>query len=605
MLVPLIGVIQAFFSNILNFFLNNGITFYLYDDIFLFLGVVISLLLNYKNLIRMAKRIDRKYYFMLLVVVLLFLAIALVFVTPTFMIYNDEYIYGAIGKSMIYNHLAGICSFSSANYCVPGTEGLFHQPTGWAFLEAIAFLVAGVKIPTMFGLELIVSTIAVMLIFYVAYDLFDDPRIAVASSLVLALTPIFMRYARSAVPDMSTLMFGLLSILLLMEYMRTKRFSLGIAAVFATVYTLTTKVDGIIIIPVLMSVLLLYRYNFSGIKAKAQVRKLLLLVVVLAIVALPQVMFLLIANQHGFGVNSGSPKFSLSDFLSNLPQNTLFWFGAYTDVLYPYNGINYTYNVEFPITYTLFAIAGLFFAYKQKKYRNMALLVVWFLAIFVFYTAYYAGGALYSDGDDIRYFLSALPVISILASLAVVSIYDLILNKMQKRKRMRKKETKRFSAIILFVIFAVLLSEGLVQIFTIVAQNPSQYFAFAAERSSYQMIEAYYNEIPANSMVITFKPPLWYLLGRPNIYITWITIPGYASEYANLSRNGVYFDYGIGCDESATAYYQSTEGICNSFMNTHVTEPLIVEPFNKDSWNTSLGIYKVLGTVNSTNNSST
>ncbi|MEM0201605.1 MAG: glycosyltransferase family 39 protein [Candidatus Micrarchaeaceae archaeon] len=602
MLMPLIGAIQAIFSNFLNFFSNEGITFYFYDDIFLFLGVVVSLSLNYKSLIKMARRVDRKYYLMLLAVILLFLAIALVLVTPTFMIYNDEYIYGAIGKSMIFNHLAGICSFSSANYCMPGTEGLFHQPTGWAFLEAIAFLVTGVKIPTMFGLELIVSTIAVILIFYVAYDLFDDQRIAVASSMLLALTPIFMRYARSAVPDMSTAMFGLLSILLLMEYMRTKKFSLGIAAVFATVYTMTTKVDGIVIIPVLMSVLLLYRYNFSGTKAKAQVYKLLLLIVVLAIVALPQVMFLLIANQHGFGVNPGLPKFSLSDFLSNLKQNTLFWFGAYTDAVFQYEGTNYIYNVEFPITYTLFAIAGLFFAYKQKRYRNLVILGLWFLIIFIFYTAYYAGGALYSNGDDIRYFLLAFPVISIFASLTAISAYDLALTKM--RKRVRKNEMRKLAPIILFVIFAVLLSEGLVQIFTIVAQNPSQYFAFAAERASYQMIESYYNEIPSNSMIVTFKPPLWYLLGRPNIYVSWITIPTYASAYANLSKNGVYFDYGISCSEGARAYYQSTAVICNDFMNTHITEPLVVEPFDKDSWNTSLGIYKVLGTVNSTSNSS-
>ncbi len=601
MLMLLVGALQTLFPNLFNFFSNNGITFYFYDDIFLFSGVAAALLLNYRNLFQMAKRINRRYYLMLLAVMLLFLAIALIFVTPTFMIYNDEYIYGAIGKSMIYNHLAGICSFSSANYCVPGTEGLFHQPTGWPFLEAIAFLVAGVKIPTMFGLELVVSAIALILIFYVAYDMFEDPRIAVASSLILSLTPIFMRYARSAVPDMSTAMFGLLSILLLMEYMRTKKFSLGIAAVFATIYTMTTKVDGIIIIPVLMSVLLLYKYNFSGPKAKAQAYRLILLIAVFAIVALPQFMFLLIANQHGFGVSTGQPKFSLSDFLSNLPQNTLFWFGAYTDTIFKSDGVSYVYNVEFPITYTLFAIAGIFFAYKQKRYRNLSLLILWFIAILAFYTAYYAGGALYSDGDDIRYFLSAFPVISILAALAALSIYDSVMYKL--RKHMRKSNRIYVSYAVLLIIFAILLSEGLAQIFTIVAQNPSQYFAFAAERASYQLIEQYYKSIPANSIVLTFKPPLWYLLGRPNIYATWSTIPSYAAEYANLSRNGVYFDYGISCGEGAIAYYQNTSVICENFMATHILKPLVVEPFDKDSWNTSLGLYEVIGTINSSNSS--
>ena len=600
MFIPFISAIISLFSNIMTFFSSNGLVLYLYDDIFLFSGVVILLAINYRSLLSMAQRIDRKYYFALLGVILVFLAVALIFVTPTFMIYNDEYIYGAIGKSMIYNHLAGICSFSSANYCVPGTEGLFHQPTGWAFLEAIAFLVTGVKIPTMFGLELIVAAIAVVLVFYVAYDMFEDSRIAVASSLILALTPLFMRYARSAVPDMSTAMFGLLAVLMLMEYMRTKKFALGLAFIFAATYTMTTKVDGVIIIPVLLLVLLTYRYNFSGPKARPQAYKLLALFIILALVAFPQVIFLLIANQHGFGVHPGLPKFSLSDFMQNLPQNVLFWFGAYDYVVFPYQGVNYIYSIEFPVTYTIFAILGIVFLAKRKDTRNLALLLSWFLAIFAFYTAYYAGGALYSDGDDIRYFLLAFAPLSILASAALFGMHDIAVKRIKLHNR-NKRTVRRASIAIFLVLLAILLSEGLVQVFTIVAQNPSQYFAFAGERASWQLIESYYHSIPANSMVVSFKPPLWYLLGRPTIYVSWTTISQYGQELANLSANGVYFDYGISCDEGARAYYQSTEAICTDFMSTHKTEPLIILPFDKDSWDTTLGIYRVTGAVNSSN----
>ncbi|MGC8537632.1 MAG: ArnT family glycosyltransferase [Candidatus Micrarchaeia archaeon] len=603
MFIPFISAIISLSSNIMAFFSNNGIVLYLYDDILLFSGVAILLTINYKSLLSMAQRIDRKYYLALLGVLLVFLAIALILVTPTFMIYNDEYIYGAIGKSMIYNHLAGICSFSSANYCVPGTEGLFHQPTGWAFLEAIAFLVTGVKISTMFGLELIVAALAVVLVFYVAYDMFEDPRIAVASSLVLALTPLFMRYARSAVPDMSTAMFGLLAALLLMEYMRTKKFALGLALIFAATYTMTTKVDGVIIIPVLLLVLLTYRYNFSGPKARLQVYKLLALVIIFVLVAFPQIIFIFIANQHGFGVNPGLPKFSLSDFMQNLPQNALFWFGTYDYTTFSYRGISYIYSVEFPVTYTIFAILGIIFLAKRKDTRNLALLLSWFLAIFVFYTAYYAGGALYSDGDDIRYFLLAFAPLSILASVALFGTYDLAVKRI-KLHHPNKKTKKHMATAIFLVLLAILLSEGLVQIFMIVAQNPSQYFAFAGERASYYLIESYYKSIPANAIVQTFKPPLWYLLGVPNIYVTWNTIPSYAQAYANLSKGGVYFDYGVNCVEGARAYYQNTSNICYNFMHTHITTPIVIEPFDKDSWNTTLGLYKVLGTTNASNSSS-
>ena len=603
MFIQIISMVLSILSNTLNFFSNNGIVFYLYYDIFLFVGLLASIAVSYKSIAEMARRISRREYVALLAAVLIFIAIALIFVTPTFMIYNDEYIYGAIAKSMIYNHLAGICSFSSGNYCVPGTEGLFHQPTGFSFIEAIAFLVTGVKIPTMFGLQLIISTLAVILVFYVAYDLFEDYRIAALSSLVLALTPIFMRYARSAVPDMSTTMLGLLSVLLLMEYMRSKRFILGVAAVFAAVYTMTTKVDGVIIIPILMSVLLTYRHNFSGSKAKSQLYSLLALVILLFAVAFPQVMFLLIANQHGFGVNPGLPKFSYSDFISNLPENILFWFGTYTYATFPYNGVNYIYNVEFPITYTLFAILGAILLVVKKNYRNLALLLLWFLAVFLFYTSYYAGGALYSNGDDIRYFLLAFAPISILASVSTFYIYDAYQKKI-RLMHLSQQLRKRISAAILATLLVILFSTSVYQIFAIVAQNPSQYFAFAAERASWEMVESYYHSIPANSMVVSFKPPLWYLLGRSTIYTSWTTMSQYEQEFENLSVNGVYFDYGISCDEGARAYYQSTAEICANFMAEHKTEPLIILPFDKDSWNTALGIYKVLGAANTSNSSS-
>ena len=602
MFIQIISMILSIFSSILGFFSSNGIIFYLYYDIFLFAGLLLSIAVSYKSIVEMARRVSKREYIPMLAAVLVFIAIALIFVTPTFMIYNDEYIYGAIAKSMIYNHLAGICSFSSGNYCVPGTEGLFHQPTGWSFIEAIAFLITGVKIPTMFGLQLIISTLAVILIFYVAYDMFEDYRIAALSSFILAMTPVFMRYARSAVPDMSTAMFGLLSILLLMEYMRSKRFVVGVAAVFAAVYTMATKVDGVIIIPILMSVLLTYKYNFSGRKAKSQLYSLLVLVILLFVVGFPQIMFLLIANQHGFGVNPGLPKFSYSDFTYNLPQNVLFWFGAYTYVVFPFKGVNYIYNVEFPITYTLFAILGAILLFAKKNYRNLALLVLWFLAIFLFYTSYYAGGALYSNGDDIRYFLLAFAPISILASFSTFYIYDAYQKKAQLM-HLSQQMRKHTSIIVLTILLVIMLSVGMYQIFTIVAQNPSQYFAFAGERASWQLIESYYHNIPADSMVVSLKPPLWYLLGRPTIYASWITLPQYEQEFENLSANGVYFDYGISCAEGARAYYQSTAAICADFMAEHKTEPLIILPFDKDSWDTVIGIYKVLGPANASNSS--
>ncbi|MGC8670142.1 MAG: ArnT family glycosyltransferase [Candidatus Micrarchaeia archaeon] len=598
-MLPLLAAgIGGLFSNIVDFFSSNGIYIYLYYGIFLLASLLLTLSISVVVARKEFSFISRKDYAMLLLVLVLFTAFELIAVKPTFQLYNDEYIYGSIAKSIVYDHAAGICSFSSPLHCVPNTFGLFHEPVGWPILEAAAFAMFGVSFSVMFNLSFLIALASIVLVFLIASLIFEDKRIALLSSILFAFTPLFMTYARATLPDPVLDMFILLSVFLAMIYMRSKRTVVGLATIFAAGYAMMAKVDGIIVIPILLVVLLLDRHNFKGAHAKRDLVKFSALLIVGFALLTPDFIFVVIANEHSFGAAQNQAKMSIDNFVSNVGQNTLFYFGVY-DKVYE-NG--YYYYDEFPITYTALALFGAALGLKRKKYREITMLFLWFGIVFAFYAAYYGGGVLYSTGDDVRYLASSFPVVAMLAAYGIVGIGDLSTApktskvRMGRRRKLAHAKKTLMSSIFTVIILVAVASELAYLIYSFVLVKPSNMYSFAAYRADKQFILAHYNEIPNNCYVLTFKPPLWYLLNKSNIYITWANQSYYYNTLMNDSKGCWYFDESTDCFMNYTQYiYGNNEMQCSYFMHHLKLQPIAIEPYNKLGWNVTFGLYKVIG----------
>ena len=449
-------------------------------------------------------------------------------------------------------------------------------------------------------MELLFSVFSIVLIFLIVYVLLKDLRVGILSSAILAFTPLFMSYSRSNILDTPAVTFLLLSVFLLSVYVKRKSMLAGIAAVFSIAYMLNMKVDMVFAIGVLLLLLLLDKDKFDGPEVTKNLKRLALLLIIAAIVAFPALLYVYAASNFSFGAPQGQPNFSFAYLRSNFVENLLFWFGVY-DKVYVAVFHSYYYD-EFPLAYSVFALAGALFLFLSKKYRELAFFLLWFAIVFLFYTSYYAGGVNYSAGDDVRYFISAFPVIAVLAAYGFVSIFNLANKKKFFALSGNSKQHKNAplnAYLFLGVMLVLLFGESAWFFSTVVTMSPYHIYPFAAERYDERFIMQNYKLIPPNCFVLTFKPPLWYVLGRGNIYAGWANLSSYNSKLMNLSHGCLYFDYSISCYINLTGF-PNTEQQCEQVMKSYKMYPIAISHLDNYSWNVSFYLFKILGPANST-----
>lgn len=584
-------------SGLINY-LKMDFEIYFYYYAFLFAALILAIIIAVPILKKDSLKIKKRTLKILVLIIIAFLASEIIFVTPFHLIYNDEYIYESIAKTMLYQHEFGVCSFSSQLYCVPGTIGIFHQPGGWPLIEAVGFSIFGVSNNVAFDTNLLFGAFSVLLLFLISIELFRDESAAMLASLIFAFLPLFDTYVRTAIPDLSTTMFELLTIYFALFYMRTKKTSIGVAAVFAASYTLVTKVDGIIIIPLLLLILISNRHIFEGNAAKRQIRVLGILIVLFIIISVPALIFTYISSLHSFGANvsAGQTKFGISYLGNNTVNNALFFLGAYDSV--HVSRYNYVYHVEFPVEITLLGIIGLIYLGGSGMRRELLFLIGWFALIFVFYSSYYAGSTLYGLGVDTRYYLADFAALSIMAGAGGSYLYS------KSTPYLKNPSKKGYGKKQYFAIFLAILiiSQSLFQLITIVSLPPSKIATYSAERADESFLLQQYAKIPDGCSVATFKAPFWYVMNKSNVYASWLSLPEYQQPLQNISHGCLYFDYGISCyiNSSAQGAPQNTQSTCNTIMSEYVTQPVSTYNYRQFGWNVTFGLYKLLAKYNKT-----
>ncbi|MDE1822924.1 MAG: glycosyltransferase family 39 protein [Candidatus Micrarchaeota archaeon] len=596
-MIALLGILSSAF---LPFYNNFGtIYFVYYIDVLALLAA--ALVIARKEIASQFAGIGRRGWYPIMAVIAAFLLVELLLVQPYHLVYNDEYIYMSIAKSMITDHVFGICSFSTATHCVPGTTGFFHQPGGWPLLLAAAFSIFGIGIGTAYYLTLLMSAISVLLVFLISYMLFSDARQALMSSVALASIPLFLSYSRTSLADPSALAFLLLSILLFMVYLRQKSLRTGFAAVMAFAFLTCIKTEMVIAVPILAGFLLLSSGWFRGRDARARIWKAVALAAFAAVLLIPQMAFFYYSAQDSFGaaIYMDQSKLSLQNLGKNMQDNLLFWTGAFSTMRTSGGGVfSFVYHVEFPLTLTAFAVIGAAAMVALKKFRELAMLLVWFLAIFLFYTSYYAGSALYGLGVDARYFLGSFAALSVFAGYGFVQAYEFIRGMGKGRSR------KRWGTPLLTMLFLLFISMPLYQFVTITMLPASTIAPYAGQRAGEAYLLSNLDKIPQNCTVITFKPPFWYVMNRSNIYATWATSQSKRATLMNMSHGCLYFDYDLNCYEGNRpgTGYGNTENECRAVLSNYTYETVSTGNYTGYSWDVVWHIYRITG-LSGTNSS--
>jgi hypothetical protein len=374
--------------------------------------------------------------------------------------------------------------------------------------------------------------------------------------------------------------------------MRNKRAVTGFAAIFAAAYVATMKVDAIIILPVLLVLLLVDRHPFTN---RRELLKFFGMAALLAVVLIPQLIFIYNTNHYNtFGQQLNQSKLSFTYLANNTKINIPFWFGAYNNVV----DYGQNWHIEYPLTFTLLALAGLAVMIYKREYREAIGMFLWFAIIFAFYSSYYAGSVLYGLGDDVRYYMIAFPVISISLGFFLANAHDWLSNR--ARKIGGKKKAGMYRKVIFVALLALLVAEPVILFVNVVMIQPLKMPPFAFERAEEQLILQNYDLIPAGCMMVTFKPPLWYVLNISNIYASWIFTPSNYAEAVNMSHGCFYFDQSVSCAISTGGSgYANTSSECTQIYDNFTLAPVAVERFTNFTWNNSMGIYRITGFNNS------
>jgi hypothetical protein len=552
--------------------LSDGTLEYIYMAGILvsFLGVVIGTILNRKHIGEVLRQsgFRKRDILLALIVVAVFLGIVVIYMHPTQLLFFDDAIYQAMGLDLLHSGQAWMCNFGSPTQCFSGQ--IFHEPIGLSFNIAIGYLLLGVSRGASYAVQVALAALSIFMTFMVAFLLLKDRRAAFFSALALSLLPIIMVWAAPTNSDMATLAYSLVSLFMLIIFIR-KRGVLSLSNfLLSLALLLYMKVDALVYIPI-FAVMFILLYESGSIRAITETAgsvvrnvfntRLLILLLLFVLVAYPTFMFAYSnGNNDNYGYQGASVQLTcappssnsyikangtinLQNFGANICSNLNFWINQYKQQ-----------QVTQPFYLTLLAIVGAILLLAFRKWRVLAALVVWFGAIFLLYTAFYAGSVTY--GVDWRFMIGLMAPFAILCGFAISGIS-------RGAERLLAKEGKKMHTYAAFAIMAVL---G-ISLFYVLYLNASAVFinpAAIQQAGDARFYENFvYNSshlIPADCLVYTYDPTLFNINGRnatqmSNIYNESF----YSSEQAQYP-----------CTVMDIGYWCNTPGnLCTQAQATH------------------------------------
>ena len=211
-----------------------------------------------------------------------------------------------------------------------------------------------------------------------------------------------------------------------------------------------------------------------------------------------------------------------------------------------------------PAYFTLLALVGVALMIILARKRALAALALWFVPLFLLYTAFYAGGV--NFGIDWRFMISLMAVPALLGGFALGSIADYLTSLASKRLTHRKSLLRALSYLIAILmvlsLFYVIYTEA-----SLLSVNPGT-IQQAGDARFYESF--IYNDshlIPANCLVYTYDPTLFNINNRSAAQIGDLYYGGF---FANASAE-------YSCSVVDIGYWCFTPGSVCSQLNSSFT----------------------------------
>jgi hypothetical protein len=503
-----------------------------------FAGLVIGSILNRKRIGHVLHESGflKRDLILAIIAVAVFLAIVIIAVKPTQILFFDDAIYQAMGLMLLHTGQAWMCNYGTSTQCFSGQ--IFHEPIGLSFNIAIGFLLLGSSRFATHAVQVALAAISVFMTFMVAFIMLKDRRAAFFSALAFSVLPIILFWSAPTNSDMATLAYSLISIFMLVVLMRRRSLLSLFNFLLSLSLLLYMKVDALIYIPIfaIMYLALYERGPLKAITESARLMyknifntKLLLIILLFILLAYPTILFATTnAASDGFGYQGSSVQqtcstqgayikasgtINLQNFEANVCSNVLFWANKYTQQ-----------QVTQPLYFTILAIIGVILLVVFGKGKELTAIGVWFGIIFLFYTAFYAGSVVF--GVDWRFMITLMAPFAILIGYSISGLSrsaEKLVSKVRKHSRIPQYVGLVVAAVLAVSLFYVLYINA-----STVFLNPTAIQQAGDARFYENFVYNSSSLIPADCLVYTYDPTLFNLVNKS------------ASQLSNLYQAGFY-----------------------------------------------------------------
>ncbi len=531
-LVIILYLIWTYFKNLPATELTEGLIYAIPIALAIaFFSLIILIIMNRKEILKSFAEVKRKVWVALLIIFLISISLN-AFVAPmTHRVYFDEDIYANIGQNILQEGKGILC-----NRGLPEGECfeyiLNKQPMGHQFLYAVTFAIFGVNELPAHILTMLLGALSCVFLFTTAYLLTKRADIGLFAALMLALTPVLIRWSATMAAGTFLLFFSLMSMTFLLIYIKQnnqKTKTLLLAAV-SFAYALQLRPEGyLLLIPAALA-LIFYDKNLWK---KINKLSFVIPIAILFLLIMPTVIHTTAAiNKDPWGTDNGK-VFSTEYLNNNVSVNTSF----------------FVENTRFPMIFTLLALLGGAIAILKKQYKFTILLATWFFAFFIIYGLFYAGS--FNYGVDVRFSQTLYAPLLIFGAIGLYSIKNAIVKKLHINKN------------IVFAILAIILIVIWIPFYGYSSTIGEQARVARAQHDYAYEIQ---NEIPKNCLIMNHVPSMWLVMGYPSMQ-TWFGQNKPVMEWAFNQTDCIMFYEAYWCGSEP---YKST--VCKSMHDNYNLE---------------------------------
>ena len=223
----------------------------LYSHYYIFMKFVLSacvvlFLLNIDKIIGIYKRINKKTWFSLFLVILVGFLIRMWFVPHIHHVYFDEFEHIDIAKNMMNSDEFAITMKGDGNNLEIGD--LQFWPPGYHTILALVFSVFGSSESVAYNLSVVIGSLSILIIFLIAYLLFSNETISLYSAFLFSFIPVHLKYSGASELGITSLFFILLTLLSMFIYPRLKNIESLLLLALTSVYTSYIRPENAILI---------------------------------------------------------------------------------------------------------------------------------------------------------------------------------------------------------------------------------------------------------------------------------------------------------------------------------------------------------------------